>query len=165
VTCSADVPCDPTNPAGPAGAPLTQPAPPREGPAVALRTTPTPRQIQVLAFLAEGLTVEQAARRIGISERAASDRVELLYRRIRACSAAHAVAIGFRAGWLTRAPLTLAAATADDLRETAYEWADDTLRAAHTAYAHYQDRTPPVIAGEREYQRRKKAAMRARKVA
>jgi len=39
-------------------------------------------------------------------------------------------------------------------------WPDDVLRLAHVQHGHHRNRSPWVATGEREYQRRRKAALR-----
>lgn len=61
---------------------------------------PTERQMAVLWLMAEGCTRDVMARRLGISENTVRIQMSRLYERIGAKNKPHAVAIGFREGWL-----------------------------------------------------------------
>lgn len=58
------------------------------------------RQREVLQLVADGLTEEQAARRLGIAHATVKAHKATAFKALQATSAAHAVAIGFRRGLL-----------------------------------------------------------------
>lgn len=60
----------------------------------------TPRQIAILADVAEGLTNRQIAARMFLEPSTVSSHLCILYLEIGASSRAHAVALAFRAGVL-----------------------------------------------------------------
>lgn len=61
---------------------------------------PTERQMSILWLMTEGCTRDVMARRLGIGESTVRIHMSDLYDRIGAKNKAHAVAIGFRKGWL-----------------------------------------------------------------
>ncbi|MEV4197057.1 LuxR C-terminal-related transcriptional regulator [Micromonospora globbae] len=73
-------------------------APVAERPNLVLR----PQDVRVLQMLADGLTAQQVAHRLGIGVVATRARLCRLYARIGANNATHAVAIAIRAGQLPR---------------------------------------------------------------
>jgi DNA-binding CsgD family transcriptional regulator len=128
--------------------------------------TLTPRQRELLALLAAGHTAEAIAERYGIQYRAAAYRIQRLCHQIGARTPAHAVAIAITRGHLPPGLIDAIArrhpdpdAHAQALRNAARSWPADTLRAAHAAYER-GERWDVVLAGEREYQRRRKARAR-----
>lgn len=60
----------------------------------------TPRQIQVLQLMAEGHSEKTCGRILGLSYKTVQDHVVRARQRIGAANRTHAVAIGFRDGWL-----------------------------------------------------------------
>jgi DNA-binding NarL/FixJ family response regulator len=79
---------------------------------------PTPRQLEVLRLLAEGLETPQIAARLGIAEETARNHIRALLRATGAHSRLEVVLMGFRSGVL-RPDLTqpghqVEAATVDD---------------------------------------------------
>lgn len=58
----------------------------------------TPREIQVMQFMANGLTVREAALEMGLSPGTVKNQRQAAMRRLKARSACHAVAIAMRAG-------------------------------------------------------------------
>jgi LuxR family transcriptional activator of conjugal transfer of Ti plasmids len=62
---------------------------------------PTRRQIALAQLLADGLTMREAAERLGIAHNTARTHAESFRRRAGATSMPHAVAVGFREGWLS----------------------------------------------------------------
>jgi DNA-binding NarL/FixJ family response regulator len=68
----------------------------REGSRV--QTATTPRERQILALLADGLTMRQIGRRLGISARTVESHVEKLYRKLGVTSRVQAVARGASLG-------------------------------------------------------------------
>ena len=60
----------------------------------------TPRQIEVLQRRADGLDPAEVSTALGISRHTVRSHQDSALRRLRAHSAMHAVAIGFRQGWL-----------------------------------------------------------------
>ena len=65
------------------------------------RSTPTPRQIEVLQLICDGHTEKTAAKTLGLSLRTVKSHVFNVLREQRAEHRTHAVAIGFRDGWLS----------------------------------------------------------------
>jgi len=69
------------------------------------RTTETsqlsPRELEVLRMLADGLANKEIAWRLGISEHTVKFHVTSILNRLNAASRAEAVAIGMRNGWIT----------------------------------------------------------------
>ena len=61
---------------------------------------PTRRQTQVLSLLAEGMTAREVGEELGLATDTARTHIQNLLRRIEARNRPHAVALGFRAGWL-----------------------------------------------------------------
>lgn len=61
---------------------------------------PTRRQLEVLHLLADGLTTAEISRELFITREAVKAHLGRIYKRIDAKRAAHAVAIGYRRGWL-----------------------------------------------------------------
>ena len=64
------------------------------------RPGPTPRQIEVVQSIANGLSMRETADALGIAVDTARTHVEDYRRRVRAVSVGHGIAIGFREGWL-----------------------------------------------------------------
>ncbi len=67
-------------------------------------TTPTPlspREMQVLALAAEGLTNKEIAYRLGISERTVQFHMNSVFNKTTTSSRTEAVALALRQGWLT----------------------------------------------------------------
>jgi DNA-binding CsgD family transcriptional regulator len=69
--------------------------------AVAQRIRMTPRMVQTLHMLADGLPVKQIAQRMGVAHASAKTHTRRLYRFLGVNSAPAAVAEGFRLGLLT----------------------------------------------------------------
>jgi two-component system NarL family response regulator len=61
---------------------------------------PTAHELRVLALMAEGLTNREIGDRLGCSEETIKTHYRRLRLRIGSRSRTHAVAIGFRRGWL-----------------------------------------------------------------
>ncbi len=61
----------------------------------------TPREIQVLQLLAQGLANKQIAGRLGISEHTVKFHVSSIYGKLNAVNRTEAVRIGARQGWIT----------------------------------------------------------------
>jgi DNA-binding CsgD family transcriptional regulator len=61
----------------------------------------TAREVEVLALTADGLTTEQAGKALFLAENTCKMHRHRLFRKLGAVNAAHAVALGFRAGILT----------------------------------------------------------------
>jgi len=66
-----------------------------------LEQEPTPREIQVLQLIAEGLVNREIGKVLFLSEETVKSHVRHLLAKLQARSRAHAVAIGFRRGILT----------------------------------------------------------------
>ena len=60
----------------------------------------TPRQVQILQLIAEGLSNEQIANRLRLSAETVKSHVSAVHAKLGADSRAHAVAIAFRHGLL-----------------------------------------------------------------
>jgi DNA-binding NarL/FixJ family response regulator len=60
----------------------------------------TPRQLEVLRLLADGLTTEQIAAKLGIAQETARNHIRLLLNELRVHSRLAAVVAAFRNGWL-----------------------------------------------------------------
>jgi len=65
------------------------------------KRAPTPRQIELVQLLADGYTVREAAVLLGMTYATARTHAQALRSRLKARSMNHAVAIGFREGWLS----------------------------------------------------------------
>lgn len=61
----------------------------------------TPREVQVLQLLAQGLANKQIAGRLGISEHTVKFHVSSIYGKLNAVNRTEAVRIGARKGWIT----------------------------------------------------------------
>ena len=61
---------------------------------------PSPRQRDILILLSEGLSADQIARRIGVSDQTIKNTLTVLYARWQCWGAAHAVALAIRNGYL-----------------------------------------------------------------
>lgn len=61
---------------------------------------PSPRQREVLAAIADGLTNQQIGQRLGITEDTVKTLTARLLQKLGASNRAHAVAIGYRSGLL-----------------------------------------------------------------
>jgi DNA-binding CsgD family transcriptional regulator len=66
------------------------------------RTTLTPREREVIALVADGLTTRQIARRLTLSEHTVGMFIRRLMHVLNAHSRAHAVALAYRRGILQR---------------------------------------------------------------
>ncbi|MCS7350073.1 response regulator transcription factor [Thermoflexus sp.] len=60
----------------------------------------TPREIEVLRLLADGLANKEIAARMGISEHTVKFHVSSIYRKLGAANRAEAVRLGLRRGWI-----------------------------------------------------------------
>jgi DNA-binding NarL/FixJ family response regulator len=69
-------------------------------PEAELERTPTPREIEVLRLVSEGLGNREIGDRLYLSEETVKSHVRHLLAKLRARSRAHAVAVGFRRGLL-----------------------------------------------------------------
>ena len=69
-------------------------------PEAELEHTPTPREIEVLQLVSEGLANREIGDRLYLSEETVKSHVRHLLAKLRARSRAHAVAVGFRRGLL-----------------------------------------------------------------
>jgi DNA-binding CsgD family transcriptional regulator len=65
----------------------------------------TPREVEVLSLIAEGMTAEQIARRLVLSVKTVYTHELNLKRRLKAVSLAHAVALGMRHGLIGLEPV------------------------------------------------------------
>lgn len=74
---------------------------PFTGPLRELEQEPTPREIQVLQLISEGLVNREIGKVLYLSEETVKSHVRHLLAKLQARSRAHAVAIGFRRGILT----------------------------------------------------------------
>jgi DNA-binding NarL/FixJ family response regulator len=63
-------------------------------------TPPTPRQLEILQLIADGLSNGEIARRLFITEETCKSHVRAMLGRLQARSRSEAVAIGFRSGLL-----------------------------------------------------------------
>jgi DNA-binding CsgD family transcriptional regulator len=63
----------------------------------------TPRQLQVLRLIADGLTSRQIATELGISERTVEVHRDAIYRRLGVHSALDAIRLALRRGWVSPA--------------------------------------------------------------
>jgi DNA-binding NarL/FixJ family response regulator len=63
--------------------------------------TPTPREIEVLQLVSEGLVNREIGDRLYLSEETVKSHIRHLLAKLQARSRAHAVAVGFRRGLLT----------------------------------------------------------------
>jgi DNA-binding CsgD family transcriptional regulator len=61
---------------------------------------PTPTEQRLLQEMADGFEMKETADRLHISVKTVKSHRSNLYRRIDAMNAPHAVAIGFRKGWI-----------------------------------------------------------------
>ena len=82
-------------------------APRRPGPVVQLVTrrlddlrTPSARELQVLALIAEGMTDSEIGGRLFVASNTVKSHVKNLLAKLGARSRAHAVAVGFRRGFI-----------------------------------------------------------------
>lgn len=66
-----------------------------------LEQEPTPREIEVLQLIAEGLVNREIGKALFLSEETVKSHVRHLLAKLQARSRAHAVAVGFRRGLLT----------------------------------------------------------------
>ena len=66
-----------------------------------LEQAPTPREVQVLQLIAEGLVNREIGKVLFLSEETVKSHVRHLLAKLQARSRAHAVAIGFRRGIIT----------------------------------------------------------------
>jgi DNA-binding CsgD family transcriptional regulator len=62
----------------------------------------TPRELEVLELVADGLSTREIARRLWVTEETVKTHVRRLHDRLGAKTRAHAVAIAFRSGILRR---------------------------------------------------------------
>lgn len=60
----------------------------------------TPRQIEILQFVADGHCRKQAREILGVSPHTIKVHLNRIYERLGVREDAHAVAVGFRNGWL-----------------------------------------------------------------
>jgi DNA-binding CsgD family transcriptional regulator len=60
----------------------------------------TPRELEVLGLVAEGLSTREIARRLWVTEETVKTHIKRLHDRLGARTRAHAVAIAFRSGIL-----------------------------------------------------------------
>ena len=74
---------------------------PFTGPLRELEQEPTPREIQVLQLISEGMVNREIGKVLYLSEETVKSHVRHLLAKLRARSRAHAVAIAFRRGILT----------------------------------------------------------------
>ena len=81
--------------------PPAWPTPPDEEPLPSGEVTLTPRERDVLALLAEGLSNKRAARDLGVSESTVKFHVQALYSKLGVQSRAGAVARGIALGLVT----------------------------------------------------------------
>lgn len=63
-------------------------------------TAPTPTQMRILELIADGKTIEDIAERLRSSPNTVKTHRQRLLKRLGCHSVSHAVAIGFRSGWL-----------------------------------------------------------------
>ena len=70
--------------------------PPRE-----FEQEPTPREVEVLQLVADGLVNRDIGKRLSLSEETVKSHVRHLLAKLQARSRAHAVAVGFRRGLLS----------------------------------------------------------------
>jgi DNA-binding NarL/FixJ family response regulator len=70
-------------------------------PEAELEQTPTPREIEVLQLVAEGLANREIGDRLYLSEETVKTHVRHLLAKLQARSRAHAVAVAFRRGVLS----------------------------------------------------------------
>ena len=73
---------------------------PFSGPLRELEQEPTPREVQVLQLISEGLVNREIGKVLFLSEETVKSHVRHLLAKLQARSRAHAVAIGFRRGIL-----------------------------------------------------------------
>jgi DNA-binding NarL/FixJ family response regulator len=74
---------------------------PLQAPLKELEQDPTPREIEVLQLISEGLVNREIGRLLFLSEETVKSHVRHLLAKLNARSRAHAVAVGFRRGLLT----------------------------------------------------------------
>jgi DNA-binding NarL/FixJ family response regulator len=74
---------------------------PFQAPLKELEQEPTPREIEVLQLISEGLVNREIGRLLFLSEETVKSHVRHLLAKLNARSRAHAVAVGFRRGLLT----------------------------------------------------------------
>jgi DNA-binding NarL/FixJ family response regulator len=74
---------------------------PFQAPLKELEQEPTPREIEVLQLISEGLVNREIGRLLFLSEETVKSHVRHLLAKLHARSRAHAVAVGFRRGLLT----------------------------------------------------------------
>jgi DNA-binding NarL/FixJ family response regulator len=67
--------------------------------------SPTPRELEILAYVADGNTNKQIAQTLHISEQTIKNHVSNILRRSRANDRAHAVTIAIRNGWISAGAL------------------------------------------------------------
>lgn len=72
-----------------------------------MTATLSPRQVEVLALAADGLSTNEIASRLGISRATTSHHFTEGRERLGACDRAHAVALAGRAGILDLAPMSV----------------------------------------------------------
>ena len=60
----------------------------------------TPKQLEILQFISEGLNSEEIAVKLGNSKKTIDNMRNTLLLRVQAKNVAHLVTIGFRKGWL-----------------------------------------------------------------
>jgi DNA-binding NarL/FixJ family response regulator len=71
---------------------------PFSGPLRELEQEPTPREIEVLQLISDGLVNREIGNRLFLSEETVKSHVRHLLAKLQARSRAHAVAVGFRRG-------------------------------------------------------------------
>jgi NarL family two-component system response regulator LiaR len=80
------------------GQPAEFPRPPRRRPSIGPPRKVTPRELEVLALIAEGYSTREIARRLWITEETVRTHVRRLLDRLGARTRAHAVAIAYEQG-------------------------------------------------------------------
>jgi DNA-binding NarL/FixJ family response regulator len=74
---------------------------PFTGPLQELEQEPTPREIEVLQLISDGLVNREIGNRLFLSEETVKSHVRHLLAKLQARSRAHAVAVGFRRGLIS----------------------------------------------------------------
>jgi DNA-binding NarL/FixJ family response regulator len=74
---------------------------PFSAPLKELEQEPTPREIEVLQLICDGLVNREIGKRLFLSEETVKSHVRHLLAKLQARSRAHAVAVGFRRGLIT----------------------------------------------------------------